>query len=49
MSPAAGQSRSSRVALVGTGEFGRDQVRVYREIEGAELAGIYHRNSKWAR
>lgn len=29
-----------RVAVVGVGEFGRNHVRVWREIEGAELAGV---------
>lgn len=29
-----------RVAAVGAGEFGRNHVRVWREIEGAELVGI---------
>jgi len=31
---------TTRVAVVGVGEFGRNHVRVWREIEGAELAGI---------
>ena len=29
-----------RVAVVGVGEFGRNHVRVWRELEGVELAGI---------
>ncbi len=29
-----------RVAVVGAGDFGRNHARVYRELEGAELAGI---------
>ena len=29
-----------RVAVVGVGEFGRNHVRVWREIEGAELVGL---------
>jgi predicted dehydrogenase len=29
-----------RVAVVGAGDFGRNHVRVWREIEGAELVGI---------
>jgi predicted dehydrogenase len=29
-----------RVAVVGAGEFGRNHVRVWRELEGAELVGI---------
>jgi predicted dehydrogenase len=41
MSAAAGQSNRIRVAVVGTGEFGRNHARVYRELEGADLVGIY--------
>jgi predicted dehydrogenase len=29
-----------RVAVVGAGEFGRNHIRVWRELEGAELIGI---------
>lgn len=29
-----------RIAVVGVGEFGRNHVRVWRELEGAELVGI---------
>jgi predicted dehydrogenase len=29
-----------RVAVVGVGQFGRNHVRVWRELEGADLAGI---------
>ena len=29
-----------RVAVIGVGQFGRNHVRLWREIEGAELAGI---------
>lgn len=32
--------KTIRVAVVGAGEFGRNHVRVWRELEGAELAGI---------
>ena len=35
-----------RVAVVGAGEFGRNHARVYREIPGAELVGIYDKNAK---
>jgi predicted dehydrogenase len=38
-----------RVAVVGVGEFGRNHVRVWREIEGAELAGIIDLNADRAR
>ena len=37
-----------RVAVVGVGEFGRQHARVYREIEGAQLAGVYDKNSERA-
>ena len=37
-----------RVAVVGAGEFGRNHVRVWREIAGAELIGIVDANSKRA-
>ena len=35
-----------RVAVVGAGEFGRNHVRVWREIEGAELVGIVDANRR---
>ncbi len=41
MSAAAGQSNRIRVAVVGTGEFGRNHARVYRELEDADLVGVY--------
>src|SRR5258707_510335 len=41
MSAAAGQITKIRVAVVGTGEFGRNHARVYRELEGAELVGVF--------
>ena len=41
MTLAAGPIRPVRVAVIGAGEFGRNHVRVYREIESAKLAGIY--------
>jgi predicted dehydrogenase len=34
-----------RVAVVGVGEFGRNHVRVWREMPGAELAGIVDANA----
>jgi len=37
-----------RVAVVGAGEFGRQHARVYRELEGAELAGILDRDQERA-
>lgn len=38
-----------RVAVVGAGEFGRNHIRVWRELEGAELAGIVDTNADRAR
>ena len=38
-----------RIAVVGAGEFGRNHVRVWRELEGAELAGIVDMNGERAR
>jgi predicted dehydrogenase len=38
-----------RVAVVGVGEFGRNHVRVWREIEGAELAGVVDLDADRAR
>ena len=35
------QTQRVRVAVVGTGEFGRNHARVYREIPEAELIGVY--------
>jgi len=37
----AAESKRVRVAVVGTGEFGRNHARVYRELESAELIGVY--------
>ena len=37
-----------RVAVVGVGDFGRNHVRVWREIEGAELAGVLDVNAERA-
>lgn len=33
-----------RVAVAGCGEFGRNHARVYREMDSAELAGVYDAN-----
>ena len=35
------QTGKIRVAVVGAGEFGRNHARVYREIAGVELAGVF--------
>jgi len=40
MSAAAGPPKKIRVAVAGTGEFGRNHARVYRELESAELTGV---------
>jgi predicted dehydrogenase len=37
-----------RVAVVGAGEFGRNHVRIWRSMEGAELAGIVDTNAERA-
>jgi predicted dehydrogenase len=34
-------TQKTRVAVVGCGEFGRNHVRAYREIEHVELAGVF--------
>lgn len=38
---AAGQKNAIRVAVVGCGEFGRNHARVYKEMEGADLVGVF--------
>ena len=48
MSPPAGESKKIRVAVVGTGEFGRNHARVYRELGGAELVGVFDENPERA-
>jgi predicted dehydrogenase len=48
MSAAAGELKRIRVALVGAGEFGRNHARVYRELAGAELVGVYDQNPERA-
>jgi predicted dehydrogenase len=35
------QTRKTRVAVVGCGEFGRHHVRAYRELENVDLAGVF--------
>ena len=37
-----------RVAVVGAGEFGKNHVRVWRELDGAELAGVFDINAERA-
>jgi predicted dehydrogenase len=48
MSAAAGGSSKIRVAVVGTGEFGRNHARVYRELPSAQLVGIFDQNAERA-
>ncbi len=38
-----------RVAVVGVGDFGRNHVRVWRELEGAELVGVVDADTERAR
>jgi predicted dehydrogenase len=45
---AAGETTKVRVAVVGVGDFGRNHVRVYREVAGAELIGVYDKNAERA-
>jgi predicted dehydrogenase len=42
------ESRKIRVAVVGTGEFGRNHARVYRELGGVELVGVYDQSPQRA-
>ena len=44
-----GASERTRVGVVGCGEFARNHARVYREIESAELAGVYDSDAEKAR
>ena len=48
MSAAANGARKIRVAVAGVGEFGRNHARVFRELPGAELVGVYDQNSERA-
>jgi predicted dehydrogenase len=41
----AGELRRVRVAVVGTGEFGRNHARVYRELENVEFAGVFDQDA----
>jgi predicted dehydrogenase len=45
MSATAGSEKKIRLAVVGTGEFGRNHARVIRELDCAELAGVFDLNS----
>jgi len=48
MSAAAEGARKIRVAVAGVGEFGRNHARVFRELPGAELVGVYDQNAERA-
>src|SRR5690242_879496 len=41
--------RAIRVAVIGVGDFGRNHVRVYRQLQGVELVGIVEADSERAR
>lgn len=45
---AEGEPKKIRVAVVGTGEFGRNHARVYRELGSVELVGLYDQNARRA-
>jgi len=45
---AAAEAKKIRVAVVGAGEFGRNHARVYRELSGVELVGVYDQNRQRA-
>lgn len=40
--------RKIRVAVAGTGEFGRNHVRIYREMGDVELVGVFDRDAERA-
>jgi len=48
MTAVTGESKKIRVAVVGTGEFGRNHARVYRELEGVQLVGVFDENAQRA-
>ena len=37
-------AKKTRVAVIGVGDFGRNHVRVYKELDNAHLAGIVDAN-----
>src|SRR5438067_12590716 len=41
---AAAEPKKTRVAVVGTGEFGRNHARVYHGLSGVALVGFYDQN-----
>ncbi len=42
------ETRKTRVAVVGCGEFGRNHVRAYREIENVQLVGVVDQDASRA-
>jgi predicted dehydrogenase len=44
MTAATGDTKKIRVGVVGIGEFGRNHARVYGEVPGAELVGVYDKD-----
>jgi predicted dehydrogenase len=44
MTAATGDTKKIRVGVVGVGEFGRNHARVYDEVPGAELVGVYDKD-----
>ena len=42
-------AQKTRVAVIGVGDFGRNHVRVYRELDNAELVGVLDANPERAR
>ena len=49
MSMGSGNTRKIRVGVVGCGEFGRNHVRAYRELDTVELAGVFDQDATRAR
>ncbi len=41
---ATGENRRIRVTVAGCGEFGRNHARVYREMDSAELVGVFDKD-----
>jgi predicted dehydrogenase len=39
-----GETKRTRVAVAGCGEFGRNHARVYREMDSAELVGVFDKD-----
>ncbi len=42
-------TKKTRVAVIGVGDFGRNHVRVYRELEESDLVGVVDTNAERAR